>query len=290
VKLKLSIRFMLALNALACHGCSDDFDPASRVVSLRVLAVQADHPTAAPGEEVKLTALYYDPADRALTWAFGLCTDRTSSAALACAQSLDLAAMSVGPAASYALTIPAPEPGASSAAGDSLGVAVIACPGSLVPGDTAGIPVVCLDGAGRKLALNDFEVGMKRIFIRGRDENHNPQIEMVLWDGERWPEGELREARCDSDGRRCRKHRLEVRAPGAEESATDVDGRGIREQVVAQFYATGGTFEDEVRVIDEADTTWQPRAEDRGQTLRLWFVVRDDRGGVTWTERQVHVP
>jgi hypothetical protein len=26
-----------------------------------------------------------------------------------------------------------------------------------------------------------------------------------------------------------------------------------------------------------------------GQTLTLWFVVRDNRGGVTWAERRVDV-
>ena len=52
---------------------------------------------------------------------------------------------------------------------------------------------------------------MKRVFVRERDENHNPAIEMVLWDGERWPEGEEREARCDSDGKKCKKQGKQCR-------------------------------------------------------------------------------
>ncbi|MFT3923730.1 MAG: hypothetical protein QM778_14455 [Myxococcales bacterium] len=282
------VGFVLALNALACHGCSDDFDPSSRVVNLRVIAVQADRPSAAPGQQVRLDALYFDPEGRALSWAWGLCGSEASSSALSCAQTLDLRAMSIGQASSFEFTVPAAPAG--STAYDSVGIAVIACPGTLQPGDTVGIPVSCVDASGLALDINAFEVGMKRVFVRDHDENHNPQIEMVLWDGERWPEGELREAGCDADGKKCKKHKLEVRAPDAQERATDVDGRSIQEQAVTQFYATGGTFEDDVRVVDEADTTWQPRAEDRGQVLTLWFVVRDDRGGVTWTERQVRVP
>ena len=286
MRLKTSINLALTLNALACHGCSDDFDPSSRVVNLRVLAVQADHPSAAPGQEVHLTALYYDPEQRPLSWAWGPCASTASSSAIACAQDIDLANMTIGAAPTFTFTVPAV---ADDDAAQAVGVAVVACPGTIVAGETAGIPLRCLDAEGKPLDINSFEVGMKRVFVRTRDENHNPAIEMVLWDGERWPEGEEREARCESDGKKCKKHKLEVRAPDAEEHTTDVDGHPITEQAIVQFYGTGGTYEDDVRTLDEPDTTWRPRSEDRDQVLTLWFVVRDDRGGVTWTERRVVV-
>lgn len=286
MRFKTSINLALMLNALACHGCSDDFDPSSRVVNLRVLAVQADHPSAAPGQEVRLQALYYDPEERPLSWAWGPCASAGSSSAIACAQGIDLANMTVGVDPSFTFTVPA---AAADDATPTVGVAVVACPGTIVSGETAGIPLRCLDAQGRALDINAFEVGMKRLFVRTRDENHNPSLEMVLWDGERWPEGEEREARCDGDSKKCKKHKLEVRAPDAEERTIDVDGRPITEQAIVQFYGTGGTFEDDVRTLDEPDTTWQPRPEDRDRLLTLWFVVRDDRGGVTWTDRQVRV-
>lgn len=286
MRLKTSISIVLALNALACHGCSDDFDPSSRVVNLRVIAVQADHPSAAPGQQVQLTALYFDPQGRPLTWAWGPCASAASSTAQACAEGLNLAGMTIGPSSSYTFTVP---DSVASESSDTLGIAVVACPGTIRPGDTAGIPLSCVDAQGKALNLNAFEVGMKRVFVRESAENHNPAIEMVLWDGERWPEGEEREARCDADGKKCKKHKLEVRAPDAEERRTDAEGNPVVEQVIAQFYGTGGTFEDDVRTLDEPDTTWQPRPEDREKLLTLWFVVRDDRGGVSWVERQVRV-
>ena len=51
--MKLSLRMPIVL-ALSLAACTSDFDPGSRVTSLRVLAVRADLPLAHPGEEVQL--------------------------------------------------------------------------------------------------------------------------------------------------------------------------------------------------------------------------------------------
>lgn len=277
------------LNSLACHGCSDDFDPASRVVNLRILAVQADKPFAQPGEEVTLTALYHDPEARALSWAFGPCESAASSSALACAQSLAFSSLTLGDAPSHTFQVPSRAEGASFLAGNALGMVVVACPGTLAGGTTSGIPLRCLDHDGNALGLNEFELGIKRIFVHEERIHRNPQIEMILWNGERWPEGEEREARCENDGKKCKKVVLELRARDSEERATDAEGQPVVEHKVVQFYATGGTFEDDVRAIEEPDTTWRPRLEDRGERLTMWIVLRDDRGGVSWSERHVRV-
>ena len=39
----------------------------------------------------------------------------------------------------------------------------------------------------------------------------------------------------------------------------------------------------------EPKNGWVARRGASGQTLSLWFVARDDRGGVSWTTRQVQV-
>jgi hypothetical protein len=124
---------------------------------------------------------------------------------------------------------------------------------------------------------------MKRLFIREDARNQNPAIEEVLWDGKRWPEDEIKVERCEKDA--CKKHRVELRAPGASERALDPFGERVDEFVVFQFYATGGTFEDDVRILEDPETTWRARKEDQGKRITFWFVVRDDRGGVGWTSR-----
>ena len=53
----------------------------------------------------------------------------------------------------------------------------------------------------------------------------------------------------------------------------------------------GHSFRCEIEVSGEVDpvTGFVARKAAVGKDLNLWFVVHDDRGGVTWTERQVHV-
>ena len=73
------------------------------------------------------------------------------------------------------------------------------------------------------------------------------------------------------------------------ESGSDEFGRDFNEQIVVQYYATEGLFENEVRIGEAPETSWVARKRAAGTDVRFWFVVRDDRGGVTWTTRQVHV-
>src|SRR4051794_17218690 len=73
------------LSALALlSACGGDFDPGSRVTTLRILAVKADVPYAAPGQTVHLDALAFDPDGRALTWGWGSCVDPASPSVVAC--------------------------------------------------------------------------------------------------------------------------------------------------------------------------------------------------------------
>ena len=59
--------------------------------------------------------------------------------------------------------------------------------------------------------------------------------------------------------------------------------------LVAQYYATEGLFEFESRIAEAPATGWVARKFASGKELTMWLVVRDDRGGVTWTDRRVRV-
>ena len=58
-------RTLLGLGLLALllglGGCLDDFEPASRLSSLRILAIRATEPEARPGETLQLDALVFEP-------------------------------------------------------------------------------------------------------------------------------------------------------------------------------------------------------------------------------------
>lgn len=283
----MKLRMFVLSFALLAAACSDDFDPASRVSELRLLAARVDRPFAQPGERVELHALAHDPAGRALHWAFGLCRNDASSEAIDCLRSLSFEQLSLSRDPGFAFSMP-------SDASTYVGVAVVVCPGEIVRGSTAGIPLACVDEERRELALAEYELGLKRVFVRPASENQNPHIAELTWDSAPWPEGELRRASCERVEReRCAsfaKHALELQAPAAAEHSVDRQGKPMVEQAVAQFYATGGEFDDDVRMADRAHNGFRPRREDAGKRLTLWFVVRDDRGGTAWTTRELDVP
>lgn len=271
-----------------CIGCGDDFAAPSLVSDLRLLAVQADQPFARAGDQVKLRALAHDPEQRTLTWAWGTCSADASSLALDCLRATSFESLTIAEnRTEHTLLVPAE-------AQTYLGVVVAVCPGAIVRGDSYGVPITCVDGSGRALPLTEFELGVKRIFVRDPALNTNPTFSEVLWDGAPWPEQEVKLSTCRrTENVTCvawTEHAIELRAPGAAEQSVDRDGAPFEELAVVQFYATGGEFENDLRNAAEARTTWEAHAEDSGELVTLWFVVRDDRGGVSWSTRQVRVP
>lgn len=286
--MKKIVLSLLCLSVLA-GACSDDFDPASRVSDLRVLAVSADRPFARAGDEVRLEALAFDPAARSLSWGWGLCIEAASSLAIDCLRTLRFDSLTIGrDQPRHVLRVP-------ETSAPFVGVAVVACPGEIVPGDTEGVPLACRDARGAQLPLSQFELGLKRIYLRDPSLNENPTIDALVWDGAPWPEGEVRRDACKKvkDGA-CDEyveHTVEVRAAeGAVEESVDRQQLPITEQVVVQLYATGGEFDDDVRIVEAPTTKWTARREDASQRVTFWFVVRDDRGGVSWISRQLDVP
>jgi hypothetical protein len=86
-RVELFLWLSLALLAAACSG--GDFAPASRLTGLRLVAVQADKPSAEPGEEVSLSSIYFDEEGRSLSFGYALCDGANSSAALDCMRVMD---------------------------------------------------------------------------------------------------------------------------------------------------------------------------------------------------------
>jgi hypothetical protein len=282
------------------QGCGGDFDPASRVTDLRLLALRADAPYAAPGQQVHLDALAADPAGQAITWGWGLCVNPASPSAPGCLAVLDRSTVVVEKDAStFDFTLPsdviASIP-AAAAAHASVGVVVVACPGEL--GEARGsIPFQCRDASGRVLGTDEYVVGVKRVFARGTDKNENPVIAGVTWDGADWPASEIKDVvPCDESGNdygACtsnEQHVIAVAVPQPSiESGVDSFGTSFHEQVVVQYYATEGIFEHDVRLADDTTTGWTARSASAGRTVTMWFVARDDRGGVAWDERRINV-
>ena len=295
--------------ALLGLGCDDPPEPGAKIDSFRVLAEQADLPYARPGETVQLSSLSFDPQSRPVAWAWASCPNPISNDLNGCLATIAEAgdpatsvfAMGAG-TSTAALTIPMNAidslPAAARGAA-TVGVLSVACPGDLSFGmGPGGLPTRCQEtGTGRDMELDEFIVGYKRIAVRQTDRNQNPEITGITFDGADWPATETKLVGfCDQsdfiydtcpDGE---KHQLAATVASASfESGNDERGRPFEEQIVVQHYATEGIFEFEVRTGKSPKTGWVARKAASGQTLSMWFVARDDRGGVTWAERKVTV-
>ena len=301
----------ITLVLLATFGCSADFDPASRVVSFRVLAEQADQPFAQPGETINITALSYDPEDRRVNWAWAACVNPAASTVQGCLDKVAEDAqgnggtlvLAQGPDLSrFSYTIPTDALTALPAATKAnalVGVLSVACPGELsFESGANNLPFTCKErGTERVFALDEYVVGLKRIRIQESDRNQNPVIEQVTFDGQDWPEDEVRQVTpCDSasnDYKPCAastKHRVAARPSSASvEMGVSEFGLGFNEQVIVEYYATEGIFEHEIKTAEEPETGWAARKAASGRDLTLWMVVHDNRGGESWVQRQVHV-
>ena len=290
---------------LACGG---DFAPGSRVASARLLSVRADAPYAAPGSQIHLEALAYDPERRALSFGWATCPNPTATTVLGCVDEMDTSGFRVGiDRSKFELSIPAnaldraPSQDREQA---SMGVVSVLCPGDLTllappPSivQTGTLPFVCSDrDSGRRFAIDEFVVGLKRVFVRATDHNENPIIEGVTFDGVDWPPEEVKTvSACPSTGYafddcEAQSHKIAPVVPlGGAERGIDAFGRSFSEQVIVQYYASSGVWEDDLRIASEPSTRFAGQQSADGSVTTLWIVVRDDRGGVSWTERRVEV-
>ncbi|HSO33542.1 MAG TPA: hypothetical protein VLT33_13505 [Labilithrix sp.] len=301
--------------ALAPTACGAEFDPASRVTDLRLIAVQADKPYAAPGERVELTTLSHEPFGRPLTWGWATCVKPDETTVTACLAKIAEQAQATGQLpltmgqglSSFGTTIPANVlDGVPAAAASNVlvGVLTVACPGPLSVRDPrtlahGELPFRCLDAStAEELSFDRYVVSVKRIYVRRTERNANPEAPAVTWDGQPWAEGDVKEvAACknspmlkidDCDG--GERHALSaVVPPEAAESGLSELGVPFAEDVVVQYYASDGLFEFDGRTREKPGTAWAARASSAGKEQTLWFVVRENRGGVSWTTRRVRV-
>jgi hypothetical protein len=303
--------FAILLAAAASLGCGTDFDPGSRVTSLRVLAQQADTPFAKPGETVNISSLSYDPEGRTVNWAWAVCVNPKASTVDGCLSKVAMDAASSGqsPIAAqgagldtFSVTIPGDAltslPDAAKPAA-LVGIISVACPGDLtLAAGASGLPFRCSETAtGRELGLDEFIVGMKRISVRSTDRNQNPSIAQITFDGADWPEDDVKAVTpCDRDDNvyaKCAsdtQHKLAAHVSSSSfESGQTEFGVAFSEQVVIEYYATEGIFENDIKIAADPENGWVARKSASGQDLTLWFVAHDDRGGATWATRQVHV-
>ena len=271
---KWAVAVVVAVLA-APTGCSEQLTPQSVVSGLRVVAVRADPPTAAPGETVRLDALVVDPfgEDRALTRLWAACVNPPGDNPARCLQ-VGVPTL-LGDTESLQTQIP--EDALDGDERGTLGVLLYLCAG--------GTPTITDDGVECVGPGASQILAVKRVQIEAAPTNTNPAIAEVLLDGQPFAEGETPVLdRCSRD---CGPHVLTLRASPDAADTYDDAGTERTEELVSSWLATSGEVEAPFGFGAETSVDWVP-PDGEGLVL-FWFALRDDRGGVAWAERQALV-
>ncbi|HMJ13126.1 MAG TPA: hypothetical protein VK524_17015 [Polyangiaceae bacterium] len=348
---------------LYCAGCTEsDFEPVSKISSVRVLAAQANRPYAKPDDDILLKLLVDDgriapPAadpdagsSDASTlkyyWLKAPCINPFGDLYYACYPGFSLTFQpgeELHPArsnpdkfivdADLAFRLPGdiisshPPVEGSAPFGAAFAFAM-ACDGDHIrylgirtSPSPQSPPFGCFDSAGTQLGAEHFVFAFARVYAFQERVNTNPSIERFRFNDQALDRSQLdcythapdpgaadggsadagadcpafTVARCTkSDTDDCPKVDVDVRVPEQSQESDSTSDRG-REQVWVNYYATGGKFDQEARILYDvnegrlSDTPAEFRTPRVAGTHKIWAVVHDNRGGVEWVQANLIV-
>ena len=277
------VALVLAL-AAAVAGCGNEFDPASFVDKLRLLAVEAAPPDLAPGQSTTLTATAVNPAGSAPTITWDACL-LPPPPATGQAVNQDCIALPEGDP----LLVPFGQGASVPATMPMLSPSMVG-----LPDQTNGVylPVrVKLDADGGSLVAF-YQLRIYLGALTPNAPNQNPSLTGIFL----VPEADAGAAEQipldDTNPTPVQEnYQLHLRAlvtPESQEPYVVFDGdprttppRMVTETVRISWYATAGRFSDDVTGVDKPDTTLilDKHLPPSGTTIDLWVVARDERGG-----------
>jgi len=331
-----------ALSLFGTTGCGPEFDPVSEIKTLRVLGVKKDKPYAQPGDDVTLQLLWHDPKGRDdIQRVFiGGCVNPPGDLYYGCfSQYAASAANGTLPPFQegkdrFRVTLPKdmlssrgkPEPGQP-----RYGLYIVffaVCAGNIQlamdePQDadgSSGLPIRCLDPAGKPLGSDDFVVGYSSIYSFEGVSNENPEFSVdaagqgeysvgdrsVVADcvGEACQGAAAVEVDCDKQPERCVKACADdgdpkcpaiLVKPSIDKGVVERDdvssqlfGTNVTEQMWIDYYVDRGRISD-ARLLNDSTSGWNDkyRAELRAPKapgpLQVWAVVHDNRGGMEFS-------
>jgi hypothetical protein len=315
-----------ALCALAV-GCGNNFDPASKVESIRILAERADEPYAKPGDTVVVDLLAADnrkdkSSPMALFWIPSPCVNPFDDAYYNCYPSfesqfergVDLTPQLIGgPQLSFQVPADTLTQSGSSQSGIPYGSAIVfsmACGGHVQYVGQRGtspqaVPFACFDANGNELGPDDFVFAYARVFVFADRTNANPTIDGLTLNGQPVdPTAGITLDHCPKPGPsaswdpKCPTVSIDVVVPPSSQeldpSNIDTHGNVRRESLWVDYFLTDGHVKNDVQVIyDPALGRVSPSGDDfeapgTAGDHTLWAVVHDNRGGVNWIEIPVH--
>ena len=326
--MKHTLALLLTFSAMASAaaftaGCDEPFDPKSKLDTLRILGVQADHPYPRPGQNVHLKMLWHDgkaPLDQPrpvqILWISG-CVNPEGDMYYGCFPQLadKLSTMKQGPQAAQQylglgdeFTLKIPDDIISSRppppSGEPYGLTYVffaACAGRIgpvEPSQTNGaIPIGCFSQNDEPLGPDDFVVGYMGLYSYEKRQNTNPSIlALTLNDQTFSDDSPIHIPHCEGD---CHQLPLEAVVDPASvewnEGYEGPEGQPLHETMWVEYSATDGTIKHGTKLVSDAlrgfveddATGFEPPAEP-GE-LEIYAVVRDNRGGTSWAKGRVIV-
>jgi hypothetical protein len=268
----------VALLSLALSGCGTNFDPPSLVESVRLLAIAADEPYAAPGDTVNMTALAFDgradkplrltaaagqPSPMQVYWVPVVCPDPPGDAYFACypafgallSPGVDLTSLlTAGPRFSFRMPEDIVTKHPRPRSGSAYGVVVVfamACAGhvQLVDPSTGTLPPApplgCFDDTGKELGPNDSVFAYAQVFsfADGRT-NANPVITgLTFGDNPVDPVQGITVTHCPPTGK-CASTALDTTVPSSSWELDPADpsasGTALHEEIWVNYFVTAG--------------------------------------------------
>ncbi len=316
-------RRKLFLIALASLSCGVTFSPPSLINSVRILAIQANPPYAAPGTPVQLQILAFDgrtaqPQPMTVAWLPQTCFDPPADTYYACYAPLasvlqpgqDVTS-SLVPGNTSSFTMPGDiitKHGAAKTS-DPYGVAfafAVACAGKL---EYAGFskqnpsanPLGCFDENGNALDANSFVFAYSMIYSFTDRTNANPVISNLTLNGNPVdPTAGITVSACtEANAKKCPTSDVDTVVPASSQESDpgtlDANGNPVKEEIWVDYYLTGGSVSAQAVILYDPSLGRLPAsptkltAPNAPTELILWAVVRDNRGGVSWVQVPLHV-
>jgi hypothetical protein len=304
----LRLPLLLAAVTAAFAGCTEEFDPYNRLTGFRVLAIRSEPPLPGPGETSTLSVLVYAPADDppvSYAWSWcpmagpaekgHECLVGEEQLAMLAAAGLGLPPLDLGAAPTASLTH-AVDPGLLAAL----------CDGSTgllptLPDCERGFPVQIkvTVSSGTRTATAVRELRLR--FDPATEPNRNPTIEGL----EARQEEDLFVPMTEQNALTLpRDDKTDIRAIVPDAASETYMGKDndlrpaiVREQLVLTWFIESGDTKSERTTYIPGDiplktlvtNEWTPaRIKDYARDrARIIAVLRDNRGGVAWTEGAV---
>jgi hypothetical protein len=279
--------------ALGCCACSNNFDPASYVNKLRLLAVKAEPPDIPLGATTTLTATVANPGGSAPTVDWDACLlpppPASGQAVNQDCIGLDGGAALVSFGSGLTVTATMPQIDASMVG---------------LPDQTNGIYLQIRErlAADGKQLVGFYGLRIYLGALLPNPPNKNPVFAGVytipVVDAGAAEQVPLEEANPPTVSASGQVLLRALVTPDSQETFVVFDGdprttppRSETEKVRMHWFSTAGTFSNEVTGVDKPETllTFEKRTPSPGSTIDLWVVARDDRGGLDVVHRTLQI-